>query len=111
MSSPAGSNPDDTPETVELERVTIVAEALLEPRLLALLRAAGARGWTLTEVRGEGSRGVRASDWEGNVKIESLVSSACARRILAELARDYFPRFAVVAFTDRVRVVRGEKYV
>lgn len=111
MSSPSGSKPDDAPATVELERVTIVAEALLESRLLALLRRAGARGWTLTEVRGEGSRGVRASDWEGNVKIESLVSPGCARSILAELARDYFPRFAVVAFTDRVRVVRGEKYV
>jgi nitrogen regulatory protein P-II 2 len=110
MSSPS-SSPDDDPATTELERVTIVAEALLESRLLDLLRSAGARGWTTTDVRGEGSRGVRASEWEGNVKIETLVSSACARVILAQLARDWFPRYAVVAFTDRVRVVRGEKYV
>lgn len=103
--------PEDPPETVELVRVTIVAEALLEARLVALLRAAGARGWTLTDVRGEGSRGVRASDWEGNLKLESLVAPHCAQRILLALARDYFPHFAVVAFTDQVRVVRGEKYV
>ena len=109
MKSPNGSA--ESISTFELERVTIVAEGVLEPRLLSLLRECGARGWTLTEVRGEGSRGVRASDWEGNVKIEALVSSPCATRILTSLARDYFEHFAVVAFTDRVRVVRGDKYV
>lgn len=111
MNSPIGSNPEAVAGLVELERVTIVAESVLEQRLLALLSAAGARGWTLIEVRGKGSRGVRAGEWQGNVKIESLVSSACAERIMAELAREYFPRFAIVAYLDRVRVVRGEKYV
>ncbi|NOT32189.1 MAG: transcriptional regulator [Planctomycetes bacterium] len=111
MSSSAGSRPEEALVTVELERVTIVAEAVLEARLLALLKAAGARGWTLGEVRGEGSRGVRAGEWQGNVKLETLVAPAVAERILRELAREYFPRFAVVAYTDRVRVVRGEKYV
>lgn len=60
---------------------------------------------------GEGSRGVRASEWEGrNVRIETLVIAAVAATILGTLARDYFPQFAVVAFVDQVRVVRGEKY-
>ncbi len=110
MQSRSGSKPDEELHTVELERVTIVAEAVLESRLIAAIRDVGARGWTLTEVRGEGSRGVRASEWEGNVKIETLVPSAVADRLLAVLARDFFPNFAVVAYADRVRVVRGEKY-
>lgn len=111
MSSHAGSKPEAELLTVELERVTIVAEAVLETRLVALVLAAGARGWTLTSVRGEGSRGVRAGEWQGNVKIETLVSHDTADRILAQLASEYFPRYAVVAYADRVRVVRGEKYV
>ncbi len=111
MNSPAGSKTPDALATVELERVTIVAEAVLERRLLELISAAGARGWTIGDVRGEGSRGVRAGEWQGNVKIETLVSGASAERILTELAREYFPRFAVVAYVDRVRVVRGDKYV
>jgi nitrogen regulatory protein P-II 2 len=110
MQSQSGSNPDDELRTVELERVTIVAEAVLESRLIAAIREVGARGWTLTEVRGEGSRGVRASEWEGNVKIETLVPKVVADRLLALLAHDYFPHSAVVAYADRVRVVRGDKY-
>ena len=111
MRSPAGSTPEPLP-TFALKRVTIVGEAVLEKRLVALVRAAGAKGYTLIDCRGEGSRGVRASEWEGaNVKLETLVAGTVAGEILAVLARDYFERFAVVAYVDDVQVVRGEKYV
>ena len=46
-----------------LNRVTIISEALLEERLLADLKRLGARGYTLTEARGERRRGGRASEW------------------------------------------------
>jgi nitrogen regulatory protein PII len=99
-------------ETVALKRVTIVAEHVLEKRLVRELKALGARGYTLVEVRGEGSRGVRASEWEGkNVKIETLVAPETAERILERLAERYFAHFAVVAYVDSVEVVRGDKYV
>jgi nitrogen regulatory protein PII len=99
-------------KTVRLRKVTIVAEALLEERLLRAIRERGARGFTLAEVRGEGSRGVRASDWEGkNVRIETLVPAEAAERILAHVAEAYFPNFAVVAWVEDVEVVRGDKYV
>jgi nitrogen regulatory protein PII len=99
-------------KTVRLRKVTIVAEALLEERLLRAIRERGARGFTLAEVRGEGSRGVRASDWEGkNVRIETLVPAEAADRILAHVAEAYFPHFAVVAWVEDVEVVRGDKYV
>ena len=99
-------------KTIRLRKVTIVAEALLEERLLRAIRERGARGFTLAEVRGEGSRGVRASDWEGkNVRIETLVPAEAAERILAHVAEAYFPHFAVVAWVEDVEVVRGDKYV
>lgn len=97
--------------TVPLRKVTIVAEALLEERLLREIRERGARGFTLTEARGEGSRGVRASEWEGrNVRIETLVAPDVAHRIIAHVAEAYFPHFAVVAWVEDVEVVRGDKY-
>lgn len=97
---------------VPVQRLTIIAEAVLEGRLLRLLADSGAKGFTLTEARGQGSRGVRASEWEGrNIKIETLVSPAVADRLLERLAEDYFPRFAVVAYVEEVGVVRGEKYI
>ena len=44
-------------KTVTLRKVTIVAEAFLEERILREVRERGARGFTLTQARGEGSRG------------------------------------------------------
>jgi nitrogen regulatory protein P-II 2 len=95
-----------------LKLVTIIAEAVLEDRLLTDLKRLGATGYTLTTVRGEGSRGIRASDFEGrNLRVEVLVAADTAERVLQHLADDYFPLYAVVAFVTDVEVVRGAKYI
>ncbi|ACY49536.1 P-II family nitrogen regulator [Rhodothermus marinus] len=98
--------------TVTLKLVTIVAERVLQERLLRELKELGARGYTLTEVSGEGSRGVRASEWEGhNVKIETIVSPEVADRIIEHIAEHYFQYYAVIVYAQPVEVVRGDKYV
>jgi nitrogen regulatory protein PII len=98
-------------KTVTLRKVTIVAEAFLEDRILREIRERGARGFTIAQVRGEGARGVRSSEWEGrNVRIESLVSAEAADRIVTHIAEHYFPNYAVIAWVEAVEVVRGEKY-
>lgn len=97
--------------TVPVVCLTIVAEAVVEQRLLRDLEAAGVRGWTLTSGRGRGTSQVDASDWEGaNVRLETLLSSAVADRVLAMLAELYFPQFAVVAWVSPAQVVRGDKF-
>jgi len=99
-------------QTVSLKLVTIVAEPVLEERLIEALHQLGARGHTVAEVRGAGSRGMRASDPPGQgVRIEVVVSEAVADRILDHVAQEYFPHYAVIAFVTDVAVVRGEKYV
>ncbi|SHK32318.1 P-II family nitrogen regulator [Rhodothermus profundi] len=98
--------------TVTLKLVTIVAERVLQERLLRTLKELGARGYTLTDVSGEGSRGVRASEWEGhNVKIETIVSPEVAERIIEHVAEHYFQHYAVIVYAQPVEVVRGDKYV
>ena len=95
-----------------LRRVTIIAEAILEERLVRDVKQAGAKGYTITEARGEGSRGIRASEWEGrNIKLETIVSGEVEERLLTRLSTAYFANFAVIAYTEDVQVVRGEKYV
>jgi len=97
--------------TVPVVCVTIVAEAVVESRLLRDLQAAGVRGWTLTSGRGKGAGRVDASDWEGaNIRIETLLPSAVADRVLEMLAELYFDRYAVVAWVTPVQVVRGDKF-
>lgn len=94
-----------------LTLVTIVAERVLESRLTQMVMAAGATGFTVTDVRGEGSRHRGSHTFEGrNVKVEAVVSAGVADTILSEIAEQYFPHYGVIAYTSPVAVVRGEKY-
>lgn len=96
---------------VSLKLVTIIAEGFLEEKLVRDIKKLGAKGYTITDARGEGSRGVRASEWEGsNIRLETIVSPAVADRILSHLAEVYFANYAVIAFVENVEVVRGDKY-
>lgn len=95
-----------------LTLLTIITESLFRERIIELVRQCGSTGYTLTKVTGEGSRGTRASDWEGpNVKIECIVSAATADAILEAVAETYFENHAVIAWTSEVNVLRGAKFV
>ena len=95
-----------------LKLVTIVAERVIRERLVNDIKEMGAKGYTLTDVKGEGSRGVRASEFEGkNVKIETIVSDAVATLIVDHVAEGYFENYAVIVYVQDAVVVRGTKYV
>lgn len=95
-----------------LQKLSLIAERVLRDDLLKLLRKHGASGWTITQVEGEGSRGVRATEWEGrNVQIDTLVSKEIADAIMEEVSDKYFEDWAVIAYTVEARVLRGGKYV
>ncbi|MDX1566232.1 MAG: hypothetical protein R3223_00430 [Longimicrobiales bacterium] len=98
--------------TTTLKLVTIVTERILEDRLLRALTDLGATGYTLSQATGKGSRGVRASEWEGpDTRIESLVSPEVADAIVEHVAENYFEHYAVILYVQDAQVVRGEKYV
>lgn len=97
--------------TTTLRLVTIVSEAILEERLLRDVLELGASGYTVSRAHGQGSRGTRASELEGgNVRIEVVVGKDVEQRIFGRLEREYFPRFAVIAWSHDVDVLRGTKY-
>ena len=59
-------------ELVKAKLITIITERLLRHEITDMIKLKGATGYTRSEVEGEGSRGIRASDFEGrNVKIEN----------------------------------------
>lgn len=94
-----------------LKLVTIIAEHVLREHLTADLKRLGARGYSLGEVEGEGTRGVHAQDWQGkNIRIETLVSAEVAERILAHLAAAYFHDYSLVVYAHEVEVVRSGKF-
>ena len=96
---------------LRLRKVTLIAERVLREDLLELLRRHGATGWTITAVEGEGSRGVRATEWEGrNVQIDTLVNPQAAEAIMNEVAERYFEDWAIIAYAADVDVLRPGKY-
>lgn len=97
---------------IHLRKVTIIAERVLRDDLLELLKRHGATGWTLTAVEGEGSRGIRASEWEGrSAQIDTLVSVPAADAIMDEIGSKYFDDWSVIVYSTDVEVLRGEKYL
>lgn len=97
---------------ITLRKVTIIAERVLRDDLLDLLKKFGSRGWTMTAVEGEGSRGIRASEWEGrNVQIDTLVSPEIAEAIMDEVGKLYFADWSVIVYAADVEVLRKDKYV
>jgi nitrogen regulatory protein PII len=58
--------------------ITVVTEAGLERQLTRDLETLGASGYTITDARGRGTRGVRRSGWENesNIRIEIVCDDA-----------------------------------
>jgi len=101
-----------TESTTHLSLVTIVAEAILEQRLIRELKGLGVSGFTASMAHGQGSRGSRAGDLEGgNVKIETIVQPALAAEIMAHMESHYFEYYAVIVWVSEVGVLRGDKYL
>jgi nitrogen regulatory protein P-II 2 len=98
--------------THNLTLVVIIAESLLKDRLIHAIRDAGAKGFTITEVSGEGSRQRRVGELLGeNIKIEVIANRETADNVMAVLQEDFFPLYAVIAYLSDVQVLREEKYV
>jgi hypothetical protein len=98
-------------QTTERQLLTIVAEAVVEQRLIRDVKDCGALGYSLTHVRGEGPAGLSTQDLTGpSVRLETVVTDAVADAILDLVERDYFGRFAVVAWLAPVRVARPERF-
>lgn len=92
--------------------LTIVAEALLEQRMINDLERLGAHGYTITDARGKGGRGVRNAGWEpsGNIRIEVVCDATIAATIAVHLKEHYYDNYAMILFIGEVEVLRPEKF-
>jgi nitrogen regulatory protein P-II 2 len=98
--------------THAMKLLTIVCEAHARGPVTELLRRNGAHGWTLFTVEGEGAKGHRTADIPefANLQIQVIVRSEVASTLLEKLSREFFPRYAMIAFTADVQVLRAEKF-
>jgi nitrogen regulatory protein P-II 2 len=96
---------------VPLKLVTIIAIDALEQKIISDIKQCGSKGYTISEVEGEGIHSKHFSDWEGrNIKIETLVKEEVANKILEIISSKYFGKFSIVCFLSTVEVLRPEKF-
>jgi hypothetical protein len=94
------------------KQLSIITEAAIESRLISDIKKLGAHGYTICDARGEGTRGVRAADWEGsrNIYIQVICDAETADRIARHLSETYYDYYAMVMTLIDVEVMRPEKF-
>lgn len=92
--------------------LTVVCEAALESRLAEAVMRLGAHGYTVTEARGRGSRGVRNAAWDeaANIRLEVVCEEPVAQRIAEHLRQHYYANYAMILYCSDVEVLRPEKF-
>lgn len=95
-----------------MKLVTIICEALARDAVTRLLREVGGHGYTLFKVEGVGATGERTAEIAefGNIQVEMIVPAAACEQLMERLEKEFFPRYAMVAYESEVSVRRPEKF-
>lgn len=99
-------------EYYERKLVTIVTEGVIEGSLIKDLEELGAKGYTITDARGKGARGVRMSEWDAsnNIRVEAVCDAETSDLIASHLVERYYADYAMIVFISDVAVCRPEKF-
>lgn len=92
--------------------LTIITEASLESRLTQTLLSNGAKGYTVTDARGKGARGIRSGNWDadGNIRVEVICSAQAGESIAEAVQAQYYDHYAMVLYSHPVNVLRENKF-
>lgn len=93
--------------------VTVVGEAVIMKDVAHRGIELGATGYTMSEVVGQGARSARNVSGVGGVqtlKVEFVVPTELATRILEDVSHEYFEHYAIIAWLSDVSVMRGQHY-
>lgn len=98
-------------------KIILVVERLLRDRVIAIVEAEGAKGYTVTEGTGKGEHGLHGTDRPGIapgftiVRIEVIVAGrAAAERIALTVSQRYFTDHPGIVYMSEVEVLRPEKF-
>lgn len=97
--------------TAPRQLITIVAESVVEQKLIDDIKRCGAKGYSVSHVRGEGVTGKATLDLNGpSIRLESVITEKVADAILEMLAQKYFDRYAVIAWITPAHVARPDRF-
>lgn len=91
----------------------MITEAALEDQLAADVMRLGAHGYTVSDVRGQGSHGPRPGTWaaDRSIRMEVICDATTSQAITKHVEQTYFQNFAMVVFVAEVGVLRPGKFV
>jgi len=92
--------------------LTIITESALENLLVKDLERLGTHGYTITDARGKGRRGMRDGAWgeSSNIRVEVVCDATAADDIAAHLHARYYDDYGMILFISDVAVLRPEKF-
>ena len=92
--------------------LTVITESVIEEILLKDLEKLGVRGYTVSDARGRGGRGVRDATWGevSNIRLEVICTRVLAEVVLEHIQSHYYDNYAMVAFLQDVEILRPEKF-
>ena len=98
-------------ENISFKLITIICEPILSTSLIELTKRLGASGFTITEVRGEGSGKKQSGEIpDEKIKIEIVVEPKIALKIMSEVARDFFANYSLIIYSSDINVLRKDKF-
>jgi nitrogen regulatory protein PII len=98
-----------TIKTTKTSLVTVIAAYELEDRIVRDLEAAGIKAYTVGRVDGRGVHGKRTAGLVDapNFRLEVLVPSAVARKVLERVAKAYEDQ-PIIAYVQEVEAIARE---
>jgi nitrogen regulatory protein PII len=96
----------------KIKLLTVTCEILAQKNVIDILNKHDITGYTLYEVDGNGSRGIRGKGLknEKNIKIEVIMQEEKLSDVAEEISRILFANFAIVLYVTDVGVIRTEKF-
>lgn len=93
-------------------KLTVIAEAALEPRLVAELRRHHAQVWTISEVHGVFPEGERDGAWDldRTIEVRVICDAAVADAIAEVLMAKFAAHYGLVIHFSEVQVLRPDRY-
>ncbi|MCM8538561.1 MAG: hypothetical protein NE334_21645 [Lentisphaeraceae bacterium] len=96
----------------QLKILTIVTESVLENQIAEDIEKHGAHGYTITDARGKGHRGLRDAGWDynSNIRVEIVCNLKTCNAISKFLLDTYYNDYAMITFSYDVTVQRSNKF-
>ena len=96
---------------INFKLITIISELVLSSQLKATIRTLGATGFTMSDVRGEGSGEKNSGEVpDEKVKIEVVADADLAKKIMDEIAKNYFANYSLIVYASDIQVIRPQKF-